>query len=102
MKKLIYKIAFKIIAKRLCCNETQLTPEYLFEKGWIPELDLVRNKTFIVEPNIKDRDKVSIEFEAGKSRYRVWHGKERTFIALETSIEWIEMYMLLMDKHQQR
>lgn len=102
MKKLIYKIAVKIIAKRLVWSNEILTPEYLFAKGWVTEYDSIREKHYIVEPNIKGRDKVSIEFEAGKIWYRVWHGKDRTFIALDSSIEWFEMYMLLMDKHQQR
>lgn len=89
----IYKLAIKVFAKRLVNGNSKLTPEYLTERGWITEYDEVRQKTFYVEPNIKDRDKISVEFE--NHYYRIWHSAAKTFIALESSIEWFELYYLL-------
>lgn len=93
MKNLIYKFAIKIIAKRLVYSKKVLTPGYLLAKGWIPKPDVVRNKTFYCEPNMKGRDVIFIDFE--NSYYRVWHSEAKTFIALESTIEWFELYYLL-------
>lgn len=95
MKNMIYKLAIKIIVKRLETSNNKLTPAYLSKKGFVREWDEVRQKFYFVEENIKERDKVSIEFE--NRYYRVWHGKDRTFIAIKTSIEWFEMYMRLVN-----
>lgn len=64
-----------------------LTPEYLLQRGWIEE------DGFYYQPNIKDRDRISISFE--HHYYRVWHSEKRTFIALESTVEWFELYYLL-------
>ncbi len=96
IKQKFYELAIKVIAKTLQESETKLQPIHLSERGWIKEYDAVRQKEYYVESNIKDRDKVSIEFE--NHYYRVWHGKDRTFIALETSIEWLQLYLLLCKK----
>ncbi|MCE3278053.1 MAG: hypothetical protein K0S44_244 [Bacteroidetes bacterium] len=93
IKNWIYNTAVKVIAKRIVHSENRLTPEYLLSKGWITERDEVRDKTFYVEPNIKKRDKISIDFE--KHSYRLWHGPDRTFIACESSVEWFEIYYLM-------
>lgn len=91
IRNFIYKLAKKVIYKRLIRGH-QLTPYYLKQRGWI------ERDGYYLEPIIKDRDRVSIKFE--NSYYRVWHGARRMFIALESSIEWLEMYMLLLDKHR--
>lgn len=97
LKSVLYRWAVKRIQKSLIYKDTQLTPDMLTKSGWIREEDSVRNKTYYVEANIKERDKVSIEFEG--HYYRVWHGKDRTFIALESSAEWLQMYLLLRSKY---
>lgn len=97
IKNLIYKLAFNVVAKKIVNSTTRLTHEYLLSIGWISEFDEVRGKTFYVEPNIKDRDKVSVEFE--NHYYRVWHGENRTFVALESSVEWLQLHLFLLDKH---
>ena len=101
MKKIenfLYKFAVNQVKNKIIRSHSTLTADYLICKGWITEYDEISGKTFYVEPDIKDRDKVSLEFE--NHYYRVWHGRDRTFIALESSIEWLELYLLLIDKHK--
>lgn len=83
----IYKLAVKLISNRIVHGINRLTPEYLRDKGWMQEGE------YWVEPNIKDRDKIWIYFES--HYYRVLHGGHKTFIALESSLEWFENYYLL-------
>jgi len=91
MKKKIYKWLFKLAKKVIAINivkhGTQLTPQHLIERGWVEE------NGYYIEPNIKDRDRISISF--GSYYYRVWHSSKRTFIALESTVEWFELYYLL-------
>jgi len=93
INKWLYKLAKKFLAKRLVHSENRLTNGYLLTRGWIPKIDTVRGKTFYCEPNMKGRDVIYIDFEA--HYYRVWHSEAKTFIALESSIEWFELYYLL-------
>jgi hypothetical protein len=83
----IYRLAIKVIARRVVLKDNLLTPEHLENNGWVKE-----NKSW-VEPNIKERDKIWIDFE--HHYFRVYHGKDKTFIGLESKIEWFEMYYLL-------
>jgi hypothetical protein len=83
----LFKLAKKVIAITIVKHGTQLTPQYLIERGWVEE------NGYYIEPNIKDRDRISISFES--DYYRVWHSSKRTFIALETTVEWFELYYLL-------
>jgi hypothetical protein len=94
IKNFIYNAVIKVIAKRLVYNQNSLTPDYLIKRGWITEFDEVRQKTYYVESGIKSRDMISVEFEA--HYYRIWHGKERVFVALESSKEWFDIYYLMM------
>ena len=91
MKKKIYnwlfKLAKKVIAINIVKHGKQLTPQYLIERGWVEE------NGYYIEPNIKDRDRISISFES--HYYRVWHSDKRTFFALESTVEWFELYYLL-------
>ena len=91
MKKKIYnwlfRVAKKVIAINIMKQGTQLTPQYLIERGWVEEND------YYIEPNMKDRDRISISFES--HYYRVWHSEKRTFFALESTVEWFELYYLL-------
>jgi hypothetical protein len=91
-KNWIWNIVIKIIAIRLVHSENRLTPEYLLSKGWVMT-EGINDRVMYVEPNIKDRDLISISFE--HHYYRVWHSKKETFIALESTIEWFELYYLL-------
>jgi len=83
----IYNLAVKLIANRIVHGQNQLTPKYLRDRGWIEE------DGFFIEPNIKDRDKIWLQFE--NHYFRIWHGKERTFIGLESKVEWFDNYYLL-------
>lgn len=98
IKNFLYKQAVQLITNKIINSQSALTPKYLIKKGWVTEYDKITGKTFYVEPDIKDRDKVSVEFEG--HYYRVWHGRDRTFIALETSIEWLQLYLLLIYKNK--
>ena len=85
-KNWIYELALRVIAKRIVHSQNLLRPNYLIEKGWVEE------DGFYFELNTKDRDKIWIQFE---DRYfRVWHGKEKTFIGIESKVEWFETYLL--------
>lgn len=88
LKNWAYRLAVKLIANRIVHGQNRLTRGYLMSKGWGLE-----DGKYWVEKGIKDRDKIWIEFES--DYYRVWHGKERTFISLEISLEWFENYYLL-------
>jgi hypothetical protein len=83
----VYRLALKLIANRIVWGNNHLTPKYLTDRGWVKEGD------FYVEPNMKDRDGIWLQFE--NHYFRVWHGKEKTFIALESKVEWFENYYLL-------
>ena len=91
MKKKIYnklfKLAKKVIAINIVKHGTQLTPQYLIDSRWIEQ------DGYYIEPNLKDRDRISISFES--HYYRVWHSEKRTFFALESTVEWFELYYLL-------
>ena len=80
-----------MIANKIVRYSTPLTSEYLKAKGWIMD-----NDGFFIEPNIKDRDRISIVFGDNIKFYRVYHSEKRTFICIENSIEWFELYYLLL------
>jgi hypothetical protein len=84
----LYKLAIKVIAINIVKYGNQLTPEYLIKKGWIEK------DGYYIEPHIKDRDLLSISFDT--NYYRVWHSSNRTFIALENTIEWFDNYYLII------
>ena len=88
LKNYIYKFSVKSIMKRMVLDQNLLKPIHLKEMGWVKE------GTSWIEPNVKYRDKIWIDFE--NHYFRVYHGKNKTFIALESKLEWFEMYYLLM------
>lgn len=83
----IYKLAVKIIANAICHNQNLLTPQYLIDRGWIEK------DGYYIEPDMKDMDLISIQFE--RHYFRIFHSDKRTFIALESKVEWFEVYYLL-------
>lgn len=87
LKTMLFNIAKRIIIKRISNSKTKLTPQYLIDRGWVQYCD------YFIEPNIKDRDRISIQFEC--YGYRVWHSEKMIFIASERSVEWFELYYLL-------
>ena len=87
IKSWIYRQAIKVIAKRIVKDSNLLTPQYLLEHGW------AEKDGYYTEQNMKDRDLITIQFES--HYYRVWHSSKLTFIALESSVEWFELYYLL-------
>lgn len=74
---------------------TPLKSRELYKHGWIVEIK--DGRTFFIEPNIKDRDKIWIEFE--NHYYRVYHSERRTFIALQSTKEWLQAYLFINDHH---
>jgi hypothetical protein len=88
LKNWAYKLAVKLIANRIVHGGNKLTTYYLRSNGWVEEGD------FWVKPDVKDRDKVWIL--PGDNYYRVFHGKDKTFIALESAREWLELHYLLI------
>lgn len=92
IKSWIYQKAIKVVAKRIVKEQNLLTPEYLLERGWVKE------GIWYVEPEVKDRDKIWIGFE--NHYYMVWHGSDKTFIALESKVEWFELYYLCLNSDE--
>lgn len=89
IKDWLYNKARKIIIRRILKEDNILTPQYLSDRGWIKEDECY------VESNVKVRDKIWISFE--HYYYRVYHGEEKTFIALRSETEWFETYYLLLN-----
>ena len=88
----IYRLAVKIIANRIVHEKERLTPEYLIQKGWIKDKE---HKNFYYEPEVKERYKIWVEFDDHDFSFRVYYGRNKTFIALEKSLEWFNMFYLL-------
>ena|SRR5690606_32000696 len=84
----VYILAVKVIANRVVRSDTKLTPQHLESLGWINE------NGFYIEPNIKERDKIWIQFE--HHYYRVYHGERKTFISLQSRKEWFDTYYWLI------
>jgi len=95
MKKALLKTIIKIAHWLMTTKGTQLIPNRLIRAGW--EVEHVGHRTFYIEPIIKRRDKVWVEFE--HHYYRVYHGEDRTFVALESSLEWLQFYLFSLDKN---
>lgn len=94
MKTILLKLILKISYWLAFQKKTQLTPFDLMRAGWIENVD-----HFWVQPSIKDRDRVSIKFE--NHYFRVYHSEKMTFIALQDSKEWLQLYLSLLDHHME-
>jgi hypothetical protein len=88
IKKWLYNFSKKIIFRRIVLDDNLLTPNYLENKGW------VKDGNTWTEPNVKQRDKIWIEFE--NHYFRCFIGKDKTFVGLESSEEWFDMFYLLL------
>lgn len=87
----VYILCIRLLVER--CNTCYpLQPRHLIAMGWVEE------NGFYFEPNVKSRDRISIQFE--NHYYRVWHGTDMTFIALKSSLDWFYMYYLLVGSNQ--
>ena len=95
INKLICRFGVWLIRKILQEKGTKLKPEYLISKGWVLDKD-----GCYVEPNVKDRDKVSVKF--GNHYYAVWHSEKSIFMACESTVEWLEVYLITNSKHEVR
>lgn len=89
----LFSLLLKRIAKTIVYSENKLTRGYLESKGWIPKFDSNLQKTFWFEEGLKERDTIWIDFETNS--YRIWHGKDKTYITSATSIEYFEIYYLM-------
>jgi len=96
--KLRYAVGVRLLAISIVYSYKLLTPDYLIVRGWVEESDNCYS-----EPNVKDRDKITIEFEKDKGNYfyRVYHSKNKTFVALESSVEWFELYYSIILMHNE-
>ena len=89
----IFKLVMIFIAKRLVHSNNRLTPEYLLSKGWVMQ-EGVGDRVIYTELGIKDRDRITIAFSG--NGFIVWHSDKLTFIAAETTLEWFEIYWLII------
>lgn len=80
----------KILIKRLS-GYNRLQPHHLTSLGFV-----YAENGYYFQPNIKDRDRISVEFVENGYGYRVYHSKSMTFIAAENTLEWFETYYLLI------
>ena len=85
----IYKLIFKLFSYRIVWKPTPLTEEYLLKKGWVKNSD-----GMYYEPNVKSREVIYIRIDG--YYYTVFHSIDKTYIATEKSVEWFEMYYLLI------
>lgn len=92
IKKLTNKILYRLFIKYLSCriikSNERINVEYLESIGF------KSNGTYFVEENVKVRDKIWVELNDGY--YRIFHGERKTFIALESSKYWFDVYYFLM------
>jgi hypothetical protein len=95
MTKLFVKIAIKFLRWLMISKGTHLHSFHLLRAGWVIEED--EGIKFFVEPRIKSRDKVWISLH--NYYYRVYHGERRTFVSLESTVEWPQFYLLCLDKN---
>ncbi len=98
IKQWLFNLCLKTVIKFVNNGDRKLTGTILKERGW--EAVNAHGSFYWVEPNIKDRDKIWISFE--NHYYKVWHGKDRTFIALESSLEWFEVYYKMIHPDNRR
>jgi len=98
MKKIISNIfesdfvrglAMRIISHNIIHSTNKLSKEYLLQHGW------VENDGYVYEPNLKEKRTVWINF--GDGFYRIFYGEKKTFIALESSFEYFQLFMLTVD-----
>lgn len=93
IKKFLFKKFLSFIDTQTRTIQAPLTEDDLINLGWIRIFDDRVDKYYFIEPNIKERDKIWIEFE--HHYYRVWHGRDKTFIALKINKEWFDVYYML-------
>lgn len=96
MKQMLLRITLKVLRWLIKRKGDQLTPDHLYRAGWVIEVQ--NGRTFFIEPNIKGRDKVWISFE--NHYYRIYHGENRTFIDLQGTLQWLQVYLFLTDPYQ--
>jgi hypothetical protein len=97
MPKTSAKTTFKNIQVGINTSETPLTPYILVKNGW--ERRTENDKVYYIQPYMKDRDRVYIEFES--HYYRVWHSHRKTFISVQTHVEWLLLYLLLQNPNRE-
>ena len=83
----IYNLSVKLIANRIVHGENHLKPSHLIARGWVKEDD------YYFEPDVKDKCKIWVKFE--NHYFRIYYGVNKTFIGLESKIEWFDNYYLL-------
>lgn len=93
MKNMILKLIFKAAYWLMAEGSEQLHEKHLLRSGWIVEVD--DGRIFYTEPLIKKRDKIWIEFE--NHYYRVYHGDNRVFINLCSTLQWLQLYLFIHD-----
>lgn len=83
------RIAFAVVSKSLS-NGKNMNPQYLIDKKWVCD-----ENGFYYEPYTKERDRIWVKFES--NFYRVYHGPNKTFIALRSKVLWFENYSNLIN-----
>ena len=76
------------MAIRIVHSTEMLTAEYLTAKGFI------NDDGWYVESDLKDENKIWVKFDE-HGHATIWHGKEKTFITNESTLEWFEIHYLL-------
>lgn len=79
----------KIISYRIVWLNESLTHDYLIKKGF------VLKDGYYIEPNVKSKYAIRITFHDNGSHYKVSVGESDKVIAVESSVEWFELFYLL-------
>ncbi len=89
-----YKESIEKIARRIIIGNNPLTEDFLKEKGFFHIGD-----SLWTQKNLKERDLIWVQLCG--NYYRIFHGPQKTFISLESSKEWFELYyMMIIDEHK--
>lgn len=92
-KNWFFNLSTKMIRKTIKNDPYYLTSDDLSQNGWVKNSD-----DYWFEPNVKGMDKIWVKFFENDSYYKLYHGKEKTFITLETSVKWFMTYFYLINK----
>jgi len=91
----VFNICSKIIRWRIKNDPYHLTPTNLIENDW-----LMDDNNYWYEPNIKERDRIWIKFGENGKYYQIYHGGDKTYMGLKSSVDWFLLYFLIMNEEK--
>jgi hypothetical protein len=96
-QKWLYEMAKTIIANRIVCEHNMLWPAYLLDRGWVEDID----SGMFYEKSENSKQRIWVKFYGiGQNQkvthyYKVFYGDNKQLIALESTVEWFEVFYML-------